>query len=97
MFLFCSSLRSNKMQVLNSVPSGYWGALQMIAKPDLTKMEFGVWTDSVDQLFRMDYAVSIEDIGADRSMLHQVWEAGESPAGYVQWFGQKYDLTRRSN
>jgi hypothetical protein len=52
------------------------------------------WTAAVDQLMRRDWCIGIEDAGIDEQQLADHWRDGETPAAFVEWFAEKYDLIR---
>jgi hypothetical protein len=57
-------------------------------------MQFEVWVHSVDRLMRRDWCIGTADAGLSHDELKQVWHDGEAPAAFVNWFAEKYDLTR---
>lgn len=64
---------------------------------DHIETRFIQWANSVDRILQPEYAITIEDIGISESTLGKIWKSGETPAEYVRWFGQKYDLISRDN
>ena len=52
------------------------------------------WTAAVDQLMRRGWCIGIEDAGIDEQQLGDHWRDGETPAAFVEWFAEKYDLIR---
>lgn len=52
------------------------------------------WTAAVDQLMRRDWHISIGDAGIDEQQLADHWRDGQTPAAFVEWFAEKYDLIR---
>lgn len=42
------------------------------------------------------FGISWEDAGGGHEPLEQAIAAGESPAEFVEWYGEKYDLISRS-
>lgn len=57
-------------------------------------MDKTLWTAAVDQLMRRDWHIGIEDAGIDDQRLADHWGDGETPAAFVEWFAEKYDLIR---
>jgi hypothetical protein len=55
------------------------------------------WRAAVDRQLDEDYCITIADAGFDEVYLHRQWTSNETPADFVQWFGNKYDLDRRSS
>ena len=52
------------------------------------------WTAAVDQRMRRDWQIGIDDAGIDEQQLADHWRDGETPAAFVEWFAEKYDLIR---
>jgi len=57
-------------------------------------MDIAQWTAAVDQLMRRDWRISIDDAGIDEQQLADHWGQRETPAAFVEWFAEKYDLIR---
>jgi hypothetical protein len=53
-----------------------------------------IWVMEVDRLMRRDWCIGVVDAGLDAEELIKFCEYGESPAEFVAWFGEKYDLIR---
>jgi hypothetical protein len=53
------------------------------------------WRAAVDRQLNEIYCISIEDAGFDEKYLDRHWRSNETPADFVEWFGNKYDLDRR--
>ncbi|MBB1089921.1 hypothetical protein HUU61_01335 [Rhodopseudomonas palustris] len=60
-------------------------------------MDFLKWKRAVDRRLEALYAITIADAGIDDVHLTTHWEAGQPPDEFVEWFGNKYDLDRRSS
>ncbi|MBG7613813.1 hypothetical protein IWC96_00775 [Brevundimonas sp. BAL450] len=52
------------------------------------------WTAAVDQLMRREWCIGIEDAGIDEQQLTDYWRDGQTPAAFLEWFAEKYDLIR---
>lgn len=52
------------------------------------------WITAVDQLMRRDWSIGIDDAGIDEQQLADHWRDGGTPAAFVEWFAEKYDLIR---
>jgi hypothetical protein len=52
------------------------------------------WRAAVDHQLNEIYCITIEDAGFDEEYLDRHWKSQESPADFVEWFGNKYDLDR---
>lgn len=52
------------------------------------------WTTAVDQLMRRDWSIGIDDAGIDEQQVAAHWRDGKTPAAFVEWFAEKYDLIR---
>lgn len=52
------------------------------------------WTAAVDQLMRRAWCIGIDDAGMDEQQLAAHWRDGQTPAAFVEWFAEKYDLIR---
>lgn len=57
-------------------------------------MKKAQWTAAVDRLMRRDWCIGIDDAGIDEQQLADHWRDGETPAVFVEWFAEKYDLIR---
>lgn len=53
-----------------------------------------LWVSEVDQIMLEEFCIDLSDAGADRSDVLRYWKRDESPTDFVNWFGEKYDLTR---
>ena len=53
-----------------------------------------IWVMEVDRLMRRDWCIGVVDAGLDAAELTKFWGYGESPAEFVAWFAEKYDLIR---
>jgi hypothetical protein len=51
------------------------------------------WRHAVDQHLHEIYRITIEDAGFDETYLVNHWRSNEAPTDFVEWFGNKYDLT----
>jgi hypothetical protein len=52
------------------------------------------WIADVDQRMRRDWCIGIDDAGIDQQQLADHWRDGQTPAAFVEWFAEKYDLIR---
>ncbi|MBB1585121.1 MULTISPECIES: hypothetical protein [Serratia] len=48
----------------------------------------------VKRIFENRYGLTMEDISLSDDFIFQAFEAKESPEQLVEWYGEKYDLTR---
>jgi hypothetical protein len=55
------------------------------------------WRDAVDMHLHRIYCITIEDAGFGEDYLMDHWQSNEAPVEFVEWFGNKYDLTPRSD
>ena len=39
-----------------------------------------------------EFCIDMSDAGADPEQIIRYWKSGQSPAEFVDWFGEKYDL-----
>jgi hypothetical protein len=53
------------------------------------------WRTAVDQQLSEIYCITIGDAGFDEEYLNRHWQSSETPAEFVERFGNKYDLDRR--
>jgi len=53
------------------------------------------WVKEVDRIMLGEFCIDLSDAGADRGDVLRYWKFGESPAAFVEWFGEKYDLITR--
>lgn len=53
------------------------------------------WLREVDHLLRRDYCIGTDDAGFSVEDSLRYWGYGDSPEMFVEWFAEKYDLTRR--
>jgi hypothetical protein len=53
------------------------------------------WVREVDQLMLEEFCIDLSEAGADPADVLRYWKAGQSPADFVDWFGEKYDLITR--
>jgi hypothetical protein len=54
------------------------------------------WRDAVDRRLNQTYCITIEDAGFDEGYVTNHWRTKETPADFVEWFGNKYDLDPKS-
>jgi hypothetical protein len=50
------------------------------------------WRGVVDRRLHQVYCITIEDAGFDEDYLVNHWQSKETPADFVEWYGNKYDL-----
>ncbi|MFN3071336.1 hypothetical protein ACKWMY_24945 [Serratia sp. J2] len=48
----------------------------------------------VERIFEHQYGLTMEDVSLSEDFIEQAFEAKETPAQLVEWFGSKYDLTK---
>jgi hypothetical protein len=53
------------------------------------------WVTEVDRLMLAEFCIDMSDAGADRDQIVRYWEWARTPADFVEWFGEKYDLITR--
>lgn len=53
------------------------------------------WVKAVDRLMLEEFCIDLSDAGADEADVLRYWKYDESPADFVDWFGEKYDLFTR--
>jgi len=58
-----------------------------------TNMAYPEWRDAVDKRLLEIYCITIADAGFDEKYLTDLWQSNEHPSAFVEWFGNKYDLT----
>ena len=51
------------------------------------------WRVAVDRHLDATYCITIEDAGLDEDRLLRHYRTNESPRNFVEWFGDKYDLS----
>jgi hypothetical protein len=52
------------------------------------------WVRAVDRLMKRDWCIDVSDAGLDDDQLARYWRDGGTPAEFVGWFAEKYDLIR---
>lgn len=57
---------------------------------------FESYLNAVDAELTRIYGITVMDAGIEFDEIAGAQEAGETPAEYVQWFGEKYDLTPKT-
>ncbi len=65
-------------------------------EPQLAQ-SFSEWRGAVDARMFEIYAITIDDAGMDDLYLRSQWKMQQSPCEFVEWFGEKFDLTPRSD
>jgi hypothetical protein len=58
----------------------------------VSEMKRAEWAQEADELLRRDWCISAADAGIDDDLLARRWRDGETPAAFVAWFAEKYDL-----
>ena len=53
------------------------------------------WVKAVDRIMLEDFGIDLSEAGADRADVLRYWKFEESPAYFVDWFGEKYGLITR--
>lgn len=48
----------------------------------------------VKRIFEHKYGVTMEDVSLSEDFILQAFEAKETPAQLVEWYGRKYDLAQ---
>ena len=61
-----------------------------IVREDRARERF---TSHANAAMRSRYAITLHDAGADSGDITRAMLAGDTPAEFVEWWGQKYDLT----
>lgn len=54
------------------------------------------WVMAVDRIMLEEFCIDLSDAGADRGDVLRYWQFDMSPADFVDWFGEKYDLITRA-
>ncbi|CAN5192841.1 hypothetical protein BH10PSE2_BH10PSE2_21250 [soil metagenome] len=52
------------------------------------------WIVEVDRLMKRDWCIDTADAGLSNDDLACYWQNGDTPAEFVVWFAEKYDLIR---
>ena len=60
-------------------------------------MNFKQWKDDVNNLFKDEFYVNIEDLGIDEIELKENYNDNILPSEYVQFFSEKYGLISNCN
>lgn len=50
------------------------------------------WLAEVDRLMKCDWFIDTDDAGLDDEQVVRYWNYGDTPAEFVTWFAEKYDL-----
>ncbi len=50
------------------------------------------WLVEVDRLMKRDWFIDSDDAGLDDEQVLRYWRYGDTPAEFVAWFAEKYDL-----
>jgi hypothetical protein len=58
-----------------------------------TNIPYRDWRHAVDGRLLEAYCITIEDAGFDEEFLINHWRSNEAPFDFVEWFGNKYELT----
>jgi hypothetical protein len=58
-----------------------------------TNISYREWRDAVDQRLHQVYCITLEDAGMDDEYLTHHWRSNKAPSDFVEWFGDKHDLT----
>lgn len=53
------------------------------------------WVKEVDRIMLEEFGIDLSDAGADQADVLRYWKYDKSPADFVDWFGEKYDLITR--
>lgn len=53
------------------------------------------WVKEVDRILLEEFCIDLSAAGAHRDDVLRYWKFEESPADFVDWFGEKYDLITR--
>ncbi len=56
--------------------------------------ECSAWVKEVDQIMARDWCLDLSDAGADSEQVLRYWKFEQTPADFVEWFAEKYDLIR---
>lgn len=57
-------------------------------------MTFDEWAQAVDVLCLRHFCCSWDDLCGDLGPLECAYVSAETPMQFVEWFGEKFDLTR---
>jgi hypothetical protein len=57
---------------------------------------FGDWKADVDRLMAKRFFIDIASAGLDEAELRSHFNSGESSADFVEWLGEKYDLSEHT-
>lgn len=55
-------------------------------------MDRSRWIMAVNHCMKRDWCIDTADAGLDERDLDSHWRDGETPAAFVAWFAEKYDL-----
>jgi hypothetical protein len=58
-----------------------------------TSISYRDWRHAVEGRLLEVYCITIEDAGFDEDYLINHWRSNEAPFDFVEWFGNKHDLT----
>ena len=61
-----------------------------------TNSSYREWRDAVDRRLHQVYCITIEDAGFNEDYLISHWQSNKSSSEFVEWFGEKNDLTSAS-
>ncbi len=53
------------------------------------------WVKAVDRIMLAEFCIALSEAGADQADVLRYWQFDESPADFVDWFGEKCDLITR--
>jgi hypothetical protein len=56
-----------------------------------TNNSYREWRGVVDRRLHQVYCITIENAGSDEDLVNH-WQSKETPADFVEWYGNKYDL-----
>jgi hypothetical protein len=59
------------------------------------KLSFRKWRKATDVVMSDIYGIDTADAGLGDEQLESHWRSGETPESFIEWFGQKYDLTSK--
>jgi hypothetical protein len=88
-------INRNRTWIFLERPSVVDSALSLEAqmpKPDSTD-RFGAWRGDVDKVMVQKFAINTTDAGLSDDELLEHWQQEPSAVAFVEWYGEKYDLT----
>jgi hypothetical protein len=66
-------------------------------QPRQTTEAFNDWRKAIDDRMYEVFGITICDAGIDDQRLTNHFKSNETPNDFVDWFGEKYDLDRKTD